>query len=259
MIAMSVKCHLHEVELVSGIAIVKNKEKLIEMIFNSMASFELNPMFQITACFALAHIFFNYTFDAYRGLKCLVAVIRKYPMHESLQTTALFALGSIVMKSERYRDYVLEFDGIRLIMDAMKRDFSAPKRRSGISVLCQNFSDMQVDGMDRAGDSSANQEESTSISVLDQLINAEYPDDEIDQDSEDRGNPEPVLYSKAKCREVIIENGGVHYIFEASRRVAEYTDLWFIIYYIFAKFTKCGEERIVYAKRKGSIQSSKPC
>nr|KAJ3422927.1 hypothetical protein HK105_005570 [Polyrhizophydium stewartii] len=70
----------------------------------------------------------------YQGPKCILEVMKKYPTHESLQTTALFALGSVVMKS-------------------------------------------------------------------------------------------------AKCREAIIDRGGVHYIFEASRRVTEHSDIWFILFY----------------------------
>jgi hypothetical protein len=34
-----------------------------------------------------------------KGVECILEIMRKFPFQESLQTTALFALGSIVMKS----------------------------------------------------------------------------------------------------------------------------------------------------------------
>lgn len=74
-----------------------------------------------------------------------------------------------------------------------------------------------------------------------------------------RHAPEPVLYSRGnmkvpcakplllqlfasvsllnlsesvKCREAIIEQGGIHHIFLACEKVAKHTDLYFIIYYV---------------------------
>ena len=72
-------------------------------------------------------------------------------------------------------------------------------------------------------------------------------------------NPEPVLYRRGnlkiqcskplllqlfgsvallnisesvECRKDIIERGGVHFIFEASQKVKDHPDLWFILYYV---------------------------
>lgn len=53
-----------------------------------------------------------------------------------------------------------------------------------------------------------------------------------------------------KCRDAIIEKGGVHYIYEASEKVKDHSDLWFILYYIFTRFTKCGDDRAVYMHPK---------
>ena len=52
------------------------------------------------------------------------------------------------------------------------------------------------------------------------------------------------------CRDEIIEKGGVHYIFEASEKVKDHSDLWFILYYIFTRFTKSGDDRAVYMHPK---------
>ena len=48
------------------------------------------------------------------------------------------------------------------------------------------------------------------------------------------------------CRDEIIDKGGIHYIFEASEKVKDHSDLWFILYYIFTRFTKCGDDRPAY-------------
>ena len=35
-----------------------------------------------------------------------------------------------------------------------------------------------------------------------------------------------------RCRDEIIKKGAIHYIFEASEKVKEHSDLWFILYYV---------------------------
>jgi hypothetical protein len=66
-----------------------------------------NVMFQITSCFALAHIFFNFTIPdnivtEKKGVEIILKGMKQYSDNESLQTTAIFALGSIVMKNGKY-------------------------------------------------------------------------------------------------------------------------------------------------------------
>ena len=63
-----------------------------------------NVMFQITSCFALAHLFFNFTIpdtivSENQGVQTILKAMKRYSDNESLQTTAIFALGSIVMKN----------------------------------------------------------------------------------------------------------------------------------------------------------------
>ena len=69
-----------------------------------MSTYFSNVMFQITACFALAHLFFNFTIKEEvvtenRGVQMILRAMKVYKNNESLQTTAIFALGSIVMKN----------------------------------------------------------------------------------------------------------------------------------------------------------------
>ena len=71
-----------------------------------MEKYFSNVMFQITSCFALAHLFFNFSISdkivcEKNGVQMILNGMKKYSDNESLQTTAIFALGSIVMKNGR--------------------------------------------------------------------------------------------------------------------------------------------------------------
>ncbi|KAJ3276087.1 hypothetical protein HDV01_006257 [Terramyces sp. JEL0728] len=200
----------------SGMNITSYKNELLSLIFSVMKKFSDHPSFQITACFALAHMFFanreqvdEGIVSKQNGVELILNLMKKFPEQESLQTTALFAIGSIVMKSSVHRQTVFSNDGLQLIINAMRRAYSKGENSEEI---------------------------------------------------EDRQTPEPVLYSRAnskiqcskplllqlfgsvallnlseceKCREKIIDLGGIQCIFEASIR-------------IFTKFTKCGENKTIY-------------
>jgi hypothetical protein len=222
-----------------------------------MNLFSSNAMFQITACFALAHLFFNFNVKddiviKSKGIRTILGVMNTFSRNESLQTTAIFALGSIVMKNDLHRKETLEANGVNLIIKAMRAKFeTAPKEKE------TNKTDSKQDLQSHS------------------------------QTSDHPVNPEPVLYRRGnlkiqcskplllqlfgsvallnlseneECRNEIIQSGGIHFIFEASQKVKDHPDLWFILYYIFSKFTKCGgrfvvshslDDRIVYMKPKG--------
>ncbi|KAL2918809.1 hypothetical protein HK105_201643 [Polyrhizophydium stewartii] len=163
----------------------------------------------------------------YQGPKCILEVMKKYPTHESLQTTALFALGSVVMKSEQHRESVLEIGGINVILGALRRGLDPPAmpgdQHDNFSLHCKNETKTGSESHTFTDDSSS-------------------------------GAPEPVIFSRSDFSRVqcskslllqlfgsvallnlaespIIDRGGVHYIFEASRRVTEHSDIWFILFY----------------------------
>lgn len=165
------------------------------------------------------------------------------------------------------------------ILRAMRHKFEKSTKK--LKSLSIEFQSISISDTGAAPHSSVN--ESSTNSSATQLTTRQNDDDTIQEDdgseSEDRQNPEPVLYARGntrvscskplllqlfgcvsllnlsesqKCRDAIIDAGGIHDIFEASRRVEDQSDLWFIIYYIFSKFTQCGEHRIVYTKPKGT-------
>lgn len=87
-----------------GISLNQFKDHLVVIIFASMEKYFSNVMFQITSCFALAHLFFNFSISDLlvsenNGVQIILRGMKKYTDNESLQTTAIFALGSIVMKN----------------------------------------------------------------------------------------------------------------------------------------------------------------
>jgi hypothetical protein len=121
----------------SGLSLMNKKDTLLNLLFASMRRFGDNPTFQITACFALSHMFFNNREEhvdeslitKYKGVPLILQFMEKYADQESLQTTALFALGSIVMKSQHHRETVYESRGIESIIRAMKRQYSKEKSK----------------------------------------------------------------------------------------------------------------------------------
>jgi hypothetical protein len=77
-----------------------------------MKQFKKNGMFQITACFALAHLFFNFSIQdetviENQGVETILDAMRHFPDNESLQTTAIFALGAVVMKNGKFPFMIL--------------------------------------------------------------------------------------------------------------------------------------------------------
>ena len=118
-----------------------------------MKKYESNVLFQITACFALAHLFFNFAIkdeivEKSNGIKIILNVMKRNPLNESLQTTAIFALGSIVMKNgnpfllkcnshtheiECHRIAAYKENGIKLIINAMRTNFYQNQQRESNS------------------------------------------------------------------------------------------------------------------------------
>jgi len=64
----------------------------------------MDSSLQVTACFALAHLSYGHAqssdlIASIDGINTILKSMKQFNHHESLQTTALFALGSIVMHS----------------------------------------------------------------------------------------------------------------------------------------------------------------
>lgn len=224
----------------AGISIGSYKFELISGIFDSMKRFKDNCVFQVTACFALAHIFFNHrdpeqddlAVAKKEGIQCILGIMKTFSDQESLQTTALFALGSIVMKSELHRNTVLESDGISIILNSMSRKYTSTPAldNDGLLIAEAAFEDeLEAEIAPQAAEpvlfSRTNARVKCSKPLLLQLF----------------GSVSLLnLAETEKCRDAIIEQGGIHAIFEASKKVHDQADLWFIVYYIFSKFTRCG-------------------
>jgi hypothetical protein len=214
----------------SGVTLVHYKVQIIGMIFTSMKRFQTNHTFQITACFALAHVFFNHreafiddhAVSSNNGIECLLDTMKRFPNQESLQTTALFALGSIVMKSALHRDTVVNNAGIEQILQAMSTDYKRGAAE-GAHISAGGAVDIEahadpVNLPEPVLYSTGNTRVQCSKPLLLQLFGS------------------VALLNLAEgsevCREKIIDLGGIHYIFNATVKVADQSDLWFIVYYV---------------------------
>ena len=220
----------------------ESKDKIIDMALRAMKRFPDNLVFQITSCFSLAHLSFMHAISEevirrHDGVGLVLGAMRRFQDSESLQTTALFALSSVVMKSNLYREMTMGKQGIELIIDAMRRKFKPVVQKE----------DSAVSGLELGTDEpilvTRVQSKSNSKTLLLQLFACAALLN---------------LSDSEKCKQLIIAVGGLHYIFQASIKVADNSELWFIVYYIFIKFTRSekqsnlfSEEKAVYLKPKG--------
>ena len=130
----------------SGFNLGQERDLILPMILDTIKQYSDNSSFLITACFGLAHIFFNNreqhiddeVVKKYHGVELLLDVMRNHPSNQSLQTTAIFALGSMVSKSATNRKTVLKNNGVQLIIRRMKQSAkvskSAPLRISELAL-----------------------------------------------------------------------------------------------------------------------------
>jgi hypothetical protein len=160
-------------------------------------------------------------FKKYGGVELILSIMKHYPDQESLQTTALFALGSIVMKTELHRETVYENNGIRLILEAMKRQYPSPKDK-----LNENGSPEPI--LYSRGTAKIQCSKPLLLQLFGSVCLLNLSDTGI------------YSFNVAKCKLQIVDFGGIQAIFDASDRVKDQNDLWYIVYYIFTKFTNCG-------------------
>ncbi|KAI9142136.1 armadillo-type protein [Paraphysoderma sedebokerense] len=107
--------------------------EIVTMIFEGMKRFRLNDNYQVSACFALAHLFFSNALPlhlATPGIELILRAMKQFPFHESLQTTASFLLGTVT-SLEKNRHELFKHDGVPLILAAMGRVYPNEERRRG--------------------------------------------------------------------------------------------------------------------------------
>ena len=158
--------------------------------------------------------------------------MEKHPSNQSLQTTAIFALGSMVSKSELSRATVLRNGGIGVIIKAMKQSTkeskSAPLRISELAFAVRSPEPVLY--------SPQTEKLKCPKPVLLQLFGSVALLN---------------LSESSECKSEIIKLGGIQRMFEASNIVKESKDLWYIVYYIFTKFCNSNDSRSVYMRPIG--------
>ncbi|KAJ3043792.1 hypothetical protein HDV00_004199 [Rhizophlyctis rosea] len=231
---------------VAGMSLAPFKLRLIRRVCNSMRKLDDNPSFLITAYFSLAHLAQTPPIDVdylseFSAIEMMLDGMKRFYDYESLQTTALFALGTILPtqeSSDKYRVAALEHGAVKLVLDAMKRDYSTSswngnKRRDSGFVIekpkCQDQPTMTA--------GKGTQLEAYPVSVLLQLFGCITLLN---------------LSDNEKCKDAIIAEGGIHFIHNAVSRMAGYSELWFIALFAFARFTKPnGDEYGLYLQPRG--------
>ena len=129
----------------SGFIFGSIKQLLLPLLMKSMTQYRNNPNFLITACFGLSHIFFNNSLiiliigethvddkliAQFRVVELVLEILKDNEYNQSLHTTAIFALGSMVAKSEANRNIAYKNGGIHLIIKIMRMSSSRPKHGS---------------------------------------------------------------------------------------------------------------------------------
>ncbi|KAJ3322630.1 hypothetical protein HDV06_002844 [Boothiomyces sp. JEL0866] len=222
----------------------------IKYVLDNMSKFMKDPAVQAEICATLANLACHKVNAKYiienNGCMLILKAMRLHMNHVDLQIQAFHAFSSLGKSCL----HILE-----------REDFL------GLSMKSLTIHQQNVDlasGLHRQ-----TVYDNSGIMTIINSMRRGYSKGENEEEFDDRQTPEPVLYSRAnskiqcskplllqlfgsvallnlseceKCRETIIDSGGIQCIFEASIRVKEQSDLWFIIYY----FTKCGENKTIY-------------
>ncbi|ORY21616.1 hypothetical protein LY90DRAFT_676189 [Neocallimastix californiae] len=238
------------------------KRTILIIILKAIKKFEDHQIFQITAFFSLSHLLCIHDaanseiISKYKGVELILTAMKRFPYHISLQTTACFALESIIINHENHRKEFLELDGIDIILNVMRFDFSTLKKRRS------NYENGQNDISDTI-DENENIDVSITLDIdssSESLFYSKYKDNSFHSFSKELllqlfGSVALLNASDNKqCKEMIIKKGCLHYIYLASRKVASCNDLWLVLYYVFTRFSNSNENtetKSIYMKPHG--------
>ncbi|KAJ3025381.1 UNVERIFIED_CONTAM: hypothetical protein HDU68_007208 [Siphonaria sp. JEL0065] len=194
---------------------------VVTLILAAMNKFREIVKFQITACFALAHISIALGGETAMDTKLIdqiLKVVEMYPHHRNVLTTAVFALGSFSLHSETNRLHILNKHGIEAI----------------IKCMLQSKFDEEVNCLE--------------VCMKHMAVHDEKPDPKT------RGQSKAHLLKlfgamclmnlseNEKCQKHIINCGALHAIHDAACYIhkvpqTEKADLSFVMMYVFRKIT----------------------
>ncbi|KAJ3069618.1 hypothetical protein HDU98_007312 [Podochytrium sp. JEL0797] len=195
------------------------------LILAAMQRFKECPKFQITACFALAHLTIAKGAESKMDLKAIesiLAVMDAYPHHRNVLTTSVFALGSFALHSDANRAHILARNGIQSIIKViLQQQFDEE-----VNCLEICMKQMSIQEGERGPVPDGKLKGMTKAHLLKLfgtmcLMN---------------------LTENEKCRAAIIHLGGVRAVFAAAEFLHEHqrqekSDLAFVIMYAFRKIT----------------------
>ncbi|ORX45351.1 ARM repeat-containing protein [Piromyces finnis] len=246
-------CNALGLMALSGMKMTSCKGTILVIILKSLKRYENHQIFQITAFFSLSHLLCIHDSNKdsvnseiitkYKGVELILNAMKRFPYHISLQTTACFALESIIINHDNHRKEFLELNGIDIILNVMRFDFSLLKKRRSYFEDNKNEIVDTIDENENIDVSITLDLESSSES----LFYSKYKDNSFHSFSKELllqlfGSVALLNASDNKqCKEMIIKKGCLHYIYLASKKVANCNDLWLVLYYVFTRFSNNNE------------------
>ncbi|KAG4083716.1 ARM repeat-containing protein [Neocallimastix lanati (nom. inval.)] len=259
-------CNALGLMALSGMKMTSCKGTILVIILKALKKFEDHQIFQITAFFSLSHLLcihdstkdeaYSEIISKYKGVELILTAMKRFPYYISLQTTACFALESIIMNNDNHRKEFLELDGIDIILNVMRFDFSLLKKK-------KSGSDGERNDIMDSMDENENIDVSITLDIdssSESLFYSKYKDNSFHSFSKELllqlfGSVALLNASDNKqCKEMIIKKGCLHYIYLASKKVANCNDLWLVLYYVFARFSNNNENsetKSIYMKPSG--------
>ncbi|KAI9346930.1 hypothetical protein BDR26DRAFT_855382 [Obelidium mucronatum] len=201
---------------------VKVDSYIVTLIVEAMEKFHYIVKFQITACFALAHISITHSKETKQDkllIEKILSVMERFPRQRNVLTTAVFGLGSFSLHSDANRLHIMSKNGIQLIIRCMlEKQFE--EEANCLEVCMKHIGSHDEDKADH-------KTRSASKAHLLKLFGAMCLMN---------------LSENEKCRQHIIHCGALHAIYEAGCYVynvpqTSKADLSFVMTYVFRKIT----------------------
>ncbi|KAJ3291574.1 hypothetical protein HDU79_002303 [Rhizoclosmatium sp. JEL0117] len=218
------------------------------IILDAMKRFHDVEKFQITACFALAHlkaVLGSETRLEIDIIDQILKVIENFPYHRNILTTALFALGSYAAQSEPNSLHIMSKKGISSVIRSMVQTNFKGEVHS-LEVCMKHMAVHEShEGDDKT---SKGVPKSDLLKLFGSMCLMNMSENE-------------------KCRQEIISQGGVHAVFDAALSihksnahvpkpplVTNLHSLEFVVTYVFRKIT-CSQSR--FYSRPSTVPSLK--
>ncbi|KAJ3095425.1 hypothetical protein HK100_005835 [Physocladia obscura] len=194
-------------------------------VLRAMQKFRACAKFQVTACFALAHLCICVNEGGGTlGVELVdevLAIMSSFPRHKNVLTTAAFALGSFALQSDTNRTHIMTKKGIDIVVKSMmETEFDEEVNCLEVCMKHMTVSGEPTDGENEVdGNYLGSNNKPTQKSHLLKLFGSMFLMN---------------LSENEKCRQEIIKRGGLDAIFDAASYIfqtSQSKDLGFVLMY----------------------------